>query len=192
VAAVEQVLRAGGYRASGPVPIVPMRIQSLKGRKAMVARADSADDGAGARPGPGNWAVRREYRSTYRDTLVASERLVSGRWWTRGAGASEISIERDVASELGVGVGDEIVWDVQGVPLTTRIASVREVDWARFEPNFFVVFAPGALESAPQTALVMTRISPPPSVGPCSAGSPSGCPTSPAWTCRTCRPRWSG
>jgi len=161
VAAVEQVLRAGGYRASGPVPIVPMRIQSLRGRKVMVARPDSADDGGGggAGPGPGNWAVRREYRSTYRDTLVASERLVSGRWWTRGAGASEISIERDVASELGVGVGDEIVWDVQGVPLTTRIASVREVDWARFEPNFFVVFAPGALESAPQTALVMTRIS---------------------------------
>jgi putative ABC transport system permease protein len=122
----------------------------------MVARADTADDGEG--PGPGNWAVRREYRSTYRDTLVASERLVAGRWWTRGAGATEISIERDVASELGVGVGDEIVWDVQGVPLTTRIASVREVDWARFEPNFFVVFAPGALESAPQTALVMTRV----------------------------------
>jgi putative ABC transport system permease protein len=156
VAAVEQELRAGGYRATGPVPIVPMRIQSLKGRKVMVARADSADDGPG--PGPGNWAVRREYRSTYRDTLVASERLVAGRWWTRGAGAVEISIERDVARELGVGVGDEIVWDVQGVPLTTRIASVREVDWARFEPNFFVVFAPGALESAPQTALLMTRV----------------------------------
>ena len=53
--------------------------------------------------------------------------------------------------ELGVGVGDEIVWDVQGVPLPTRIASLREVDWARFEPNFFVVFAPGALEDAPQS-----------------------------------------
>ena len=44
------------------------------------------------------------------------------------------------------------------MPLTTRITSIREVDWARFEPNFFVVFAPGALESAPQTALLMTRI----------------------------------
>jgi putative ABC transport system permease protein len=156
VTAVEQELRAGGYRATGPVPIVPMRIQSVKGRKVMVVRADSPDDGAS--PDPGNWAVRREYRSTYRDTLVASERLVAGRWWTRGAGATEISIERDVARELGLGVGDEVVWDVQGVPLTTRIASVREVDWARFEPNFFVVFAPGALESAPQTALLMTRV----------------------------------
>jgi putative ABC transport system permease protein len=159
VAAVERELGARGYHAIGPVPIVPMRIQSLKGREAALAPADTAGDDGG--PGPGNWAVRREYRSTYRDSLVPSERLVAGRWWTPGARMTEISMERDVARELGVGVGDEIVWDVQGVPLTTRIASLREVDWARFEPNFFVVFAPGALESAPQTALLLTRVASP-------------------------------
>ena len=86
---------------------------------------------------------------------------MAGRWWTPGTGDAEISIERDVARELGVGVGDRIVWDVQGVPLGTRITSIREVDWARFEPNFFVVFSPGAIESAPQTALLMTRVSSP-------------------------------
>jgi putative ABC transport system permease protein len=32
------------------------------------------------------------------------------------------------------------------------------VDWARFEPNFFVVFAPGVLESAPQTLVILTRV----------------------------------
>jgi putative ABC transport system permease protein len=155
VSDVEAAVRAGGYRASAPVPIVPMRIQSVKGRVVTVARADtSAGD---ADPDPSSWAIRREYRSTYRDTLVASERLVAGRWWTSGA-RDEISIERDVARELGVGLGDQIVWDVQGVPLSTRITSIREVDWARFEPNFFVVFSPGTLESAPQTALVMTRV----------------------------------
>jgi putative ABC transport system permease protein len=83
---------------------------------------------------------------------------VAGRWWTPGARGAEVSIERDVARELGVSLGDQIVWDVQGVPLGTRVTSIREVDWARFEPNFFVVFSPGTLESAPQTALVMTRV----------------------------------
>ena len=62
-----------------------------------------------------------------------------------------------VADELGVRVGDEIVWDVQGVELPTRVASLREVDWARFEPNFFVVFRPGALEAAPRTLVLLTR-----------------------------------
>jgi putative ABC transport system permease protein len=55
-------------------------------------------------------------------------------------------------------VGDTIVWDVQGVPVATRVASLRDVEWARFEPNFFVVFAPGVLEGAPQSLLTLTRI----------------------------------
>jgi putative ABC transport system permease protein len=158
---VNEVLGANGYRAAAPVPIVPMRIQSIKGQRVLVASADTLDppgDG-GPRRGPRNsWAIRREYRSTYRDTLVASERLVDGRWWTRAAGPTQISVERDLAGELGVTVGDEMVWDVQGVPITTRVASLREVDWARFEPNFFIVFAPGALESAPQTYVTLTRV----------------------------------
>jgi putative ABC transport system permease protein len=157
LAGTEQELRAGGYRAVGPVPIVPMRIQSIKGRPVTLALADSAGGMSGT--GPANaWALRREYRSTYRDTLVASERIVAGRWWTPGAAEPEVSIERDLAGELGVRVGDRIVWDVQGVPLASRVASLREVDWARFEPNFFAVFAPGALEQAPRTFAVLTRV----------------------------------
>jgi putative ABC transport system permease protein len=38
------------------------------------------------------------------------------------------------------------------------VASLRDVNWARFEPNFFVVFAPGSLEQAPQTLVALTRI----------------------------------
>lgn len=157
LAPLEQELRTSGYRVVGPVPIVPMRIQSIRGRPVTLALADTAGPGDGT--GPENaWALRREYRSTYRDSLVASERLAAGRWWTHGAGKPEVSIERDLAGELGVHVGDEIVWDVQGVPLATRVASLREVDWARFEPNFFAVFAPGALEEAPRTFVLLTRV----------------------------------
>jgi putative ABC transport system permease protein len=158
LATVEQETAGGGYRLAGPVPIVPMRIQSINGRPVTQALADTGRGGDGGRGPRNGWALRREYRSTYRDTLVASEHLVRGRWWTRGAAPGQVSVERDLARELGVGVGDRIVWDVQGVPLPTRVASLREVDWARFEPNFFVVFAPGALERAPRTYVTLTRI----------------------------------
>ena len=60
-----------------------------------------------------------------------------------------------------MGLGDEITWDVQGRPVPTRITSIREVDWARFEPNFFVVFEPGVLEEAPQTWVTMARVDDP-------------------------------
>ncbi len=148
-------LKRAGLPMSGPTPIVPMRIRSVKGRQvSSLLSAGSGPDGPS-----GAWALRREYRSTYRDTLVASERVVEGTWTEAGPAApARISIEQELASEIGVGIGDEIVWDVQGVSLPSRVTSVREVDWARFEPNFFVVFAPGALDQAPQTLVALTRI----------------------------------
>jgi putative ABC transport system permease protein len=57
-----------------------------------------------------------------------------------------------------VRVGDEIVWDVQGRELRTRVAHLREVEWARFEPNFFVVFPEGPLAEAPQSFVLLSRI----------------------------------
>ena len=141
------MLSSAGFKASAPVPIVPMRIQSVKGRPVAAMLADTLrSDGDGS---PNGWSFRHEYRSTYRDTLVSSERIVAGKWWT-GRAPGEISVEDGVARELGVGVDDSIVWDVQGVLIPTRITSLRDVEWARFEPNFFVVFAPGVAREAPQ------------------------------------------
>lgn len=158
--AIDRLLGDGGLPSLGPVPIVPMRLQSVKGRPVAAILADTssvadADDTGEPRNG---WAFRREYRSTYRDTLVSSERLVKGSWWHGRTMPPEVSVESEVAGELGVTVGDSIVWDVQGIEIPTRVASVREVEWARFEPNFFVVFAPGALEAAPQSFVTLTRI----------------------------------
>jgi putative ABC transport system permease protein len=38
------------------------------------------------------------------------------------------------------------------------VRSLRTVNWARFEPNFFVVFAPGTLDGAPQTSVSLARV----------------------------------
>jgi putative ABC transport system permease protein len=57
-----------------------------------------------------------------------------------------------------VSVGDAIDWEVQGVNVRSRVANLREVEWARFEPNFFAVFAPGPLDDAPQSFVTLTRL----------------------------------
>ena len=134
-------------------PIVPARIARVNGRRIDSLRTDSL-----RRPSP--WALRREYRNTYRDTLVSSERLTAGSWWTaprRRGERPRISLEAELAASLGVGVGDRITWNVQGALLETQVASLREVEWARFQPNFFVVFEPGVLERAPQTFVLLAR-----------------------------------
>ena len=40
----------------------------------------------------------------------------------------------------------------------TRVTSLREVNWARFEPNFFVVFERRALEDAPKQFVLLADV----------------------------------
>jgi putative ABC transport system permease protein len=150
---------AAGPLTAPVVPIVPMRIQSLKGRP--VAELLAIEDETKR---PGRWALRREYRSSYRDAPTASERVVAGAWWrpgdgrTRGEAPVPIAVEAGLARELRLAVGDEVVWDVQGVPVASRVACLREVEWARFEPNFFVVFPAGPLDDAPRSYVLLARV----------------------------------
>jgi putative ABC transport system permease protein len=158
-AGVEATLAAKGIQLAQLTPIVPARIAEIDGEPA--ARFHSDRDVA-----PARWAIRREYRNTYRDTLVETEKLVAGKWWTTTGnsaagpglpGLPQVSMEEQLAADLGVGLGDRITWDVQGIKIETRITSLRKITWARFEPNFFVVFQPGVLEKAPQAFVTLAH-----------------------------------
>ncbi|HVZ49266.1 MAG TPA: FtsX-like permease family protein [Gemmatimonadaceae bacterium] len=155
--AIDSIVRVGGGQSLGLTPIVTMKIRSINGR--------SPEAWAAAHAMPArHWALQREYRSTYRDTLVATEKLVAGTWFDRAPGGPQdtipqMSIAQDVAGELNVALGDTITWDVQGVPVSARITSVRDVNWGRFEPNFFAVFQPRALEAAPRMYVEIAAVS---------------------------------
>jgi putative ABC transport system permease protein len=132
-----------------------MRLSSIKGRSIEELLADKQSHIP-------SWVLRREYRSTYTDHLRDAEKVVAGAWISRAASSNEpapISLERDIARDLHVGLGDEIVFDVQGVPVAGRVASLRAVNWRRMQPNFFVVFPAGVLESAPSMGVLLTRVS---------------------------------
>jgi putative ABC transport system permease protein len=157
---LEALLREMGSPVITTAPIVPMRVASLNGEpvRGWTDEASPGEDEPGRDDEPSGWAVRREYRSTFRDELAGSERVVAGRFWNAGdAAPGQVSLERDIAVDLGVELGDSVTWDVQGVMVPTEITSIREVDWARFEPNFFAVFPSSALEAAPRTWVILTR-----------------------------------
>ncbi|HEX3729419.1 MAG TPA: FtsX-like permease family protein [Opitutaceae bacterium] len=138
-------------------PVVTMRIASLRGRSADQLLAE-----------PGNripgWTLRREYRSTYRGALAGTERVVAGHFADRAPAEGApvpISVEEGLFHDLRLRLGDEIDWNVQGVPMRSKVASVRAVEWRRLEPNFFVVFPPGVLEAAPKFHLAAVRAATP-------------------------------
>lgn len=153
LAGVERRIKAAGAPVSQAAPIVTMRISALKGRPVEDVLRDRT-------PGRGGWALRREYRSTYRGQLADTEKVVAGSFVGRvspGAKIVPVSIEQGLAKELQVHVGDEITFDVQGVPIRTRVGSLRTVEWQRMQANFFVVFPEGVLEDAPKFFVVATR-----------------------------------
>ena len=155
IAGLNQAARGRTVSPPEVTPIVPARISHLKGKRVEDIMADSSQ----RKVEP--WALRREYRHTYRDTLVSSETLVAGKWLGPGAGQTppyEVSIEQDVADNLDLQIGDQVTWDFQGVPIETRVTSVRTVDWARFATNFFFVFPSGVLEGAPQNYVALMRV----------------------------------
>ena len=151
--AVTQLVRSMNLPILEDTPIVTMRLSSIKGRGVQ----DILNDPARRRA---RWALRREYRCTYNDHLRDGEKLVAGRWVAQATNDSVIpvSLENGIAQELQVGLGDELVFDVAGVPITTRVASLREVEWRRIEPNFFVVFPRGVLENAPAMHVLVTHV----------------------------------
>lgn len=160
-AGIDSMIRAGGNELVQQAPIVPMRIAAINGREV----TDLAND-SGPRRRAG-WALRREYRSTYRSTPQPSETITRGRWFGAPDGDDlyEASFEQDLATELKVGLGDTVTWNVQGVRVKTLITSLREVNWARFETNFFVVTEPAALEEAPQQFVLLAHAPTPQAIG---------------------------
>jgi len=145
-------LEAAAAAAGSPVaessPIITMKIASVRGKSVEdMLREKDARVAA--------WALRREYRSTFRSSISSTEKVIEGRFNGRaGPGAPpQISVEEGLARDLRLRVGDEVDWDVQGLPVRTVVGSIRSVEWRRMEPNFFIVFPEGALDGAPRTYL---------------------------------------
>ena len=167
---IDSLIRVGGHELVQKAPIIPMRMAAINGKEIpeLIAEVDSQQRAArearlagrepAGRRSRSTWGLRREFRSTYRADMAGSERLVAGQWFNPNDTTGQISIERELSEDMQIGIGDTVVWNVQGVRITTRVTSIREVTWARFEPNFFVVFNPASLQDAPKQYAILANV----------------------------------
>ena len=108
--------------------------------------ADEEDGrGGGGRGGGG------ERNLTFAANLPDKNVVVAGEWWTEDSDAAYVSVEDDYAASWGLSVGDEITFDVGGVPFSATVSNLRRVEWDSLQPNFFIILSPGALEGFPAT-----------------------------------------
>lgn len=134
------------------IPIVTMRMERIKDRSVNEIRLDTTTS-------INKWILNHEFRVTYRDSLISSEKLVSGAFVEKMPqnGPVPISLADNVARDAQVVVGDTLLFNVQGMLMETVVGSIREVDWGRMQLNFSIVFPTGILENAPQFHVLTTN-----------------------------------
>jgi len=105
------------------------------------------------------WLYNREFRVTYRDTLIDSETITAGELVPVGARGDSVfvSLEKGFGEGNGLKIGDEIVFNVQGRPIKTYVGSFRDVKFNQVSTNFLVLFPAGVLEQAPKFHVLITK-----------------------------------
>ncbi len=97
----------------------------------------------------GGWALRGERGLTYADALPEGNTVTAGRWWPRGTGAAEVSVDEEFAQAVGLKLGDRITFGVLGTEVTATVTSLRRIDWESMGFNFVFILSPPVLADAP-------------------------------------------
>ncbi|HQT00549.1 MAG: hypothetical protein B7Y26_09035 [Hydrogenophilales bacterium 16-64-46] len=103
--------------------------------------------------------LRRELNLTWAAELPANNQILAGRW--HGAQvANDISVESGMAERLDLAVGDALGFQIGDQTINARIGSIRSVKWESMQPNFFVIFSPGALDTLPASYIASVYVPP--------------------------------
>jgi len=129
-------------------PLVRSRLHAIDGKKVSEMDLEDRHD---------IWYFKREYVLTYQEDLPAHNVLKKGQWWGGDKGGDQISVEEEAARHLGIGLGSEVEFDIQGVVVKGIIGSIREVDWGSMAVNFYFIFPPAALAGAPESYVATVR-----------------------------------
>ncbi len=149
-ASVADIFERNGISAPTFVPLVRARMTTINGEDVKSREYPTKD---------GEWMANREANLSWASTLSDSNEIVDGEWWPEDyAGEPLVSVEAKAALDLGVKIGDHLVFLIAGQEIDLKVASFRKVNWDSFKPNFFMVLSPGAIEQYPATFVSSLKI----------------------------------
>ncbi len=149
-ASIAQIFQSDGIAAPRFVPLVRARMTKINDESVKTREYPLED---------GRWMANREQNLTWAEQLSSSNELVEGNWWPPDYdGEPLVSMEEEAAMDLGVGLGDQLNFMIAGQEIELTISSIRKVNWDSFQPNFFMVLSPGALDDYPTTFVASLKI----------------------------------
>jgi len=106
------------------------------------------------------WFINREFALTYIEGPPPKDNeIIEGKWWNEEqAKKAEVSLEQDAAKRLGARIGSKLTIDIQGIPVSAKVTSIRSVNWRNMRTNFYMIFSPGALAGAPLTYVATVHV----------------------------------
>lgn len=147
---VANIYAEAGIEVPEFVPLVRARMSAINGLPIDEHHFPNPD---------GDWFAQREANLTWSAQLSTSNELLDGEWWPEDyTGPPLASIEEEVALEAGFRIGDTLTYLVAGQEVEMTIANTRRVNWDSFQPNFFLVVSPNAIEDMPTTYIASLRI----------------------------------
>ncbi len=131
-------------------PLVRARMTTINGESVKDREYPNED---------GKWLANREANLSWVSQMSSSNEMIEGQWWPADyAGPPLISIEEESAANAGLKIGDKLSFFVAGREIEAEIANTRKINWDSFQPNFFIVLSPGALDGLPTTYISSLRI----------------------------------
>jgi len=147
---IAEIFQSGGIAAPRFVPLVRARMTEINGESIKTREYPEEN---------GRWMANREQNLSWAESLSSSNEIIEGTWWPPDYdGEPLVSLEEEAAMELGVGLGDKLNFLAAGQEISLIVSSIRHVNWDSFQPNFFMVLSPGALDGFPTTFVASLKI----------------------------------
>ena len=106
------------------------------------------------------WFINREFVLTYMAGPPPEDNeVIEGKWWDESRSKNaEVSLEEDAAKRLNAKIGSILTIDIQGIPVSATVTSIRKVNWRNMRTNFYMIYSPGALQDAPATYVATVNV----------------------------------
>ncbi|MDR3371294.1 FtsX-like permease family protein [Rhodoferax sp.] len=140
--AFTQALKSAGVTQFDWFPMIRGRLVAINDQD--VSPNDYSDERA-------RRLVDREFNLSTSAALPEQNQIVGGRWQPDEVGA--ISIEEGIAKTLNLALGDRLTFEIGGTKLTSKITSLRKVDWGSMRANFFAMYPVAKLDGVATTYL---------------------------------------
>jgi putative ABC transport system permease protein len=148
--AFEQFLRERGAQHPRVRPRVRARMTQINGKPIEDIQFETQR---------GRNFADRDQNITWADELNRDNEITDGKWFSKDDfGKPLVSISTEYQEEMKLKLGDELTFDVAGETYSAKVSSVRRVKWDSFQPNFFLMFAPGMLDGTQGTWMTATHL----------------------------------